>query len=84
MPETRKPREFPCGDQRWKVVRHAATQQNNPSDKSASAKQTGLYFECDGTTRFLAFTRGAMPSENDLSSMSEEVLCVLLRRAKAG
>lgn len=85
MPDLRKPREFPCGEQTWRVVRHASTQQSKPTDKDASSsKQTGLYFECDGATRFLAFTRGAMPSENDLNSMSEEVLCVLLRRAKAG
>ena len=84
MPEMRQPREFPCGEQRWTVVRHAATQQNKPSDQNESLKQTGLYFECDGVTKFLAFTRGAMPSENDLNSMSEEVLCVLLRRAKTG
>lgn len=83
MSDVRKPREFPCGEQRWRVKRFAAAQQSKQTNvEGPPPKRTGLYFECGDVTRFLAFTRGAMPSENDLNSMSDEVLCVLLRRAK--
>jgi len=48
---------------------------------TARSRQTGLCFSRDGETRFLVFTRGALPSDRELQAMSEEVLCVLLLRA---
>jgi len=66
-------REFSCEGKRWIVVRSTAAQ----------SRQAGLYFDSDGDTRFLAFTRGALPSDGGLQLLSEEVLCVLLRRAVA-
>ena len=64
-------RDFLCEGKTWTVVR----------DTTAQSRQTGLRFSRAGETRFLVFTRGALPSDRELQSVSEEVLCVLLRRA---
>jgi len=71
MTDSGECREFSCGEKRWIVVRRTAAQ----------SRQAGLYFHSEGDTRFLAFTRGALPSDGGLQSLSEEVLCVLLRRS---
>ena len=63
--------QFLCGRKTWNVARSVAGQ----------SRQAGLCFRRDGDVRFLMFTRGALPSDPELSSMSEEVLCVLLQRA---
>ncbi len=63
--------EFSCDGQKWMVSRHAL----------GGSRQTGLVFHRGGETRFLAFTRGALPSDSELGSMCEEVLCALLQRA---
>ncbi len=73
MTDPAKQREFSCEGKRWIVVRLTAAQ----------SRQAGLDFHSDGDTRFLAFTRGALPSDGDLQSLSEEVLRALLRRAVA-
>ena len=65
--------EFLCAGQKWSVTR----------DSDVPLKQTGLRFRRDGETRFLWFTNGALPSDRELESMSEEVLCVFLLRAVA-
>lgn len=68
------PRTFALESRRWTVVRRTT---------SSSRHETGLQFVHDRETRFLVFTRGAMPSESELQTMSEEVLRVLLERAEA-
>jgi len=73
MSDSKRSHEFFCSGRTWTVERRTALQ----------TKQTGLCFCRGAETRFLAFTRGALPSDHELSSMSEEVLCVLLRRAVA-
>lgn len=65
--------EFLCAEQKWSVTRHSDVQ----------SRHTGLRFRRDGETRFLGFTNGALPSDRELDSMSEEVLCVFLLRAVA-
>lgn len=55
----------------WSVARRATKE----------PKQTGLYFRRKGEERFLPFTRGALPSDNELASLCPEVLCTLLQRA---
>lgn len=64
--------EFLCAGSKWAVARRT----------KEMSTETGLRFRRDGTTRFLAFTRGAMPSDRELQSMSEEVLEVFLLRAE--
>jgi hypothetical protein len=71
MTDPAKQRQFSCEGKRWIVVRRTAAQ----------SRQAGLYFHSDGDTRFLAFTHGALPSDGGLQLLSEEVLCVLLRRS---
>ena len=66
-----KARDFLCDGKAWTVARHAATQ----------SSETGLCFRQGRATRFLAFTRGALPSDRELHSLSAEVLGVLLQRA---
>ena len=63
--------EFLCNGKTWTVARHTTVQ----------SKQTGLCFRRGAEMRFLVFTRGALPSDRELHSMSEEVLCALLQRA---
>jgi hypothetical protein len=48
---------------------------------SASRHETGLYFVHEKEERFLVFTRGALPSDQELETMGDEVLCVFLDRA---
>lgn len=67
-------RTFAREGRRWTVARHTS---------SSSRYETGLRFVNNRETRFLMFTRGAMPSETELHTMSEEVLRVLLERAEA-
>lgn len=71
MSDTERLHEFFCSGTTWTVARSNAIQ----------SKRTGLCFCRGDEMRFLAFTRGALPSDRELSSMSEEVLCVLLQRA---
>jgi hypothetical protein len=71
MSDTGESHEFLCAGQKWMVSRHTTVQ----------SRQTGLRFRRAGETRFLVFTRGALPSDRELRSMSEEVLCALLQRA---
>lgn len=71
MSDTATSRDFLCEGRTWTVVRQTTVQ----------SKQTGLRFRQRGETRFLVFTRGALPSDRELQSMGEEVLCALLRRA---
>jgi len=71
MADVPKSREFLCDGKAWTVVR----------DTTARSRQTGLCFNRAEETRFLVFTRGALPSDRELQTVSEEVLCVLLRRA---
>jgi hypothetical protein len=63
--------QFVCNGKSWTVARRTKTEE----------KQTGLCFRRDSETRFLVFTRGALPSDRELQSMSEEVLCALLQRS---
>ena len=65
--------DFLCGGKTWTVARCTTVQPT----------RTGLCFRRGGETRFLVFTRGALPSDRELESMSKEVLCVLLERAVA-
>jgi hypothetical protein len=65
--------EFLCAGKTWSVTRHT----------SLKSRHTGLSFGRDDETRFLEFTQGALPSDRELKSMSEEVLCVFLLRAVA-
>ena len=71
MTDVVKSRDFLCDGKTWTVVRRARAQ----------SRRTGLCFRQHSETRFLVFTLGALPSDRELQSMSEEVLCVLLRRA---
>jgi hypothetical protein len=64
-------REFLCDGRRWTVERKVA----------AGSRITGLLFYRDEQYRSLAFSHSGVPSEKELQSMSEEVLCALLRRA---
>lgn len=73
MTDTGRAREFLCGGKKWNVAPRATPRSG----------QTGLHFRCDGGTRFLAFTHGALPSARELHSMSDEVLRTLLLRAAA-
>jgi hypothetical protein len=73
MTEEARSHDFLCDGKTWTVVLQA----------TAQTRQTGLCFRQDGETRFLVFTRGALPNDRELQSMSEEVLCALLRRAVA-
>jgi hypothetical protein len=66
-------RVFYCDGRTWTVVRQLMAQSG----------QTGLCFQQGGQARFVSFTRGALPDDRELRRMSEEVLCVLLRRAVA-
>lgn len=63
--------EFIGNGTTWSVARCA----------SSRSERTGLCFRHGDETRFLVFTRGAMPSDRELESMGEEVLGVLLQRA---
>ena len=63
--------EFLCAGETWFVTRHT----------SAESPQTGLRFGREGETRFLPFTQGALPSDRELDSMTEEVLRIFLLRA---
>ena len=63
--------EFLCDGSTWTVV----------CQTTVHSKQTGLCFRRGDEMRFLVFTRGALPSDRELDSMSEEVLCALLQRA---
>jgi hypothetical protein len=67
--------EFMCEGKAWTVARRGGAR------RGAVPERSGLCFRGGGQTRFLIFTRGALPSDRELHSMSEEVLCVLLRRA---
>ena len=71
MVDPPKSRDFLCDEKTWTVVR----------DTTAQSRQTGLCFSRAGETRFLVFTLGALPSDRELQTVSEEVLCVLLLRA---
>jgi hypothetical protein len=71
MSDTEKPHEFLCNGKTWTVARSA----------TAPSKQAGLRFRRGSEVRFLVFTRGALPNDRELRSMSEEVLCILLQRA---
>jgi hypothetical protein len=71
MSDSPKWHKFFCEGRTWTVTRRATQR----------SKQTGLCFRRDGETRFLAFSRGALPSDRELQSMSEAVLCALLHRA---
>ena len=62
-----------CDGKTWTVARL----------KAGQSKQKGLCFRSGGEVRFLVFSRGALPSDRELESMSEEVLHALLRRAVA-
>jgi hypothetical protein len=73
MTDAARSRVFVCDGKAWTVGRHATTQ----------STQTGLWFRRNDGTRFLVFTRGALPTDRELQSMGEEVLCVLLQRAVA-
>jgi hypothetical protein len=64
-------REFLCEGKRWSVVRIAGA---HPAGST-------LCFRNDGACRSLTFSRSGVPSEMELQSMSEEVLCALLLRA---
>lgn len=68
------PRVFRREAKTWTVTRCAA---------SGARHETGLLFVHDQQERFLVFTRGALPSEKELQTMSEEVLSALLDRAGA-
>ena len=63
--------QFISNGKTWDVARHTPKE----------SRQTGLHFRRGKETRFLMFTRGALPSDRELDSMTEEVLCLLLRRA---
>ena len=73
MTGTLTPRVFRRDAKVWTVMR---------STSSPSRHETGLRFVHQRETRFLAFTRGALPSDRELDTMSEEVLRVLLERAR--
>ena len=73
MTDAGREREFLCGGRKWRVAPRAMRQLG----------QTGLCFRCEGRTRFLAFTRGALSNAHELDSTSDEVLRVLLLRAVA-
>ena len=64
-------RAFLCGGKQWTVARQM----------TASSIHTGLSFRRGDKRRLLVFTRGALPNDRELRSMSNEVLCVLLQRA---
>jgi hypothetical protein len=82
MTKPKSRREFTCEGKRWTVRRDTGSRPW-PGGVYPPGGQPGLYFHSDGDTRFLAFSRGTLPSDRDLQSMSEEVLCALLRRAVA-
>jgi hypothetical protein len=63
--------EFRSGGNTWVVAQQT----------TVPAGRTGLCFRRGEETRFLPFTRGALPSDRELHTMSEEVLNVLLQRA---
>lgn len=65
--------QFSCNGKAWAVARRTAEQ----------SQRTGLCFRRGEETRFLIFTRGAMPNDRELATMSGEVLCTLLWRAVA-
>ena len=68
------PRQFSRDDQNWTVERRTP---------SGRRHETGLQFVHKGEKRLLVFTLGALPSERELGTMSEEVLRVLLGRAES-
>ena len=72
MTNTFMPRVFRRDAKIWTVRRCVA---------SAARHEIGLYFAHEKEERFLVFTRGALPSDRELQTMSEEVLSVLLDRA---
>lgn len=63
--------QFLCDGKTWRVTLRIAVQ----------SRQTGLCFRRRGEMRFQAFSRGVLPSDRELQSMSDEVLCALLQRA---
>ena len=67
------PRIFNSDAKIWTVKRCAS---------SPARHEIGLYFIHEKEERFLVFTRGALPSDRELQTMSEEVLSVLLDRAR--
>ena len=64
-------REFLSEGKRWTVVRTV----------SAQPGCSTLFFSFDGGCRSLKFSGSTVPGEKELQSMSEEVLCALVRRA---
>jgi hypothetical protein len=74
MAQWTTPREFLCDGKRWTVARKVG----------AGSRDSRLLFHRDGQYRSLMFSRSGVPSERELQSMSEEVLCALLRRATHG
>jgi len=64
-------REFLCEGKRWSVVRIAG----------ARPRGSTLCFHSDEGCRSLTFSVSTVPHEQELQSMSEEVLCALLLRA---
>jgi hypothetical protein len=62
---------FLCDGKQWDVERSV----------SARSAQTGLLFHSGGQTRFLPLTRGTLPTDRELSSITDTVLCVLLQRS---
>ncbi len=66
------PRRFLCGGKSWTIQRYTLPE----------SKQTGLRFQALGSeTRFLPLSRGTLPAEHELSSVTDEVLRMLFQRA---
>ncbi len=74
MTSTPGRRTFRRDNKTWSVARCTG---------SPSRHETGLQFRHESESRFLVFTRGTMPSDSELRTMSDEVLRVLLARAVA-
>jgi hypothetical protein len=64
-------REFLSEGKKWTVVRTT----------SAHLGGSTLCFRSDGECRSLKFSGGTVPGEEELQSMTEEVLCALVQRA---
>lgn len=71
-PTVNRPHGFLCDGKSWTVERYTPPQ----------SKQTGLRFRLGEQKRFLLLSRGTLPTEREMFSITDDVLRVLLQRAQ--
>ncbi len=71
-PTVNHPHRFLCDGKSWTVERYTPPQ----------SKQIGLRFRLGGQKRFLLLSRGTLPTEREMSSITDDVLRVLMHRAQ--